>query len=157
MKYVAERSLFLFFYLLNGFSIRVVFGIGWIFNKEKDLDIYYIVINIYVVAVLIYGNKKVLDNEDFIGYLLFFVVVFYINYFSNIILIYSLGNLNDVKILIFEVVYLVDLSNISFSFGKAYLNDIFFNYKNLFDFVILKYGFSIINLISYVLLSNLAV
>ncbi|WP_044891220.1 DUF31 family putative serine protease [Malacoplasma penetrans] len=157
MKYVAERSLSLSFYLSNGSSTRAVFGTGWIFNKEKDSDTYYIATNIHVAAALTYGNKKVSDNEDFTGYSLSSAAVSYINYSSNTTPIYSSGNLNDVKTSIPEVVYLADSSNTSSSFGKAYPNDTSSNYKNSLDFAILKYGFSTTNLTSHVSSSNSAV
>lgn len=66
-KYISQRTLSLqFLTQINGSSgsVAVSSGTGWIINKEKNSDFYYIATNLHVAAMLTYENHNVWSYED---------------------------------------------------------------------------------------------
>lgn len=64
-QYIAERSLSLQFVFnsKNSNSYIVSCGTGWIINKEKNSNIYYVATNLHVAAILTYENQNVWTYE----------------------------------------------------------------------------------------------
>lgn len=147
MKYISERTLSLNFNFVDSSSKtgRAVYGTGWIFNKEKDSNTYYIATNIHVAAALTYSGKKISDDEDFTNYKLESSFVSYTNYQGTSgSPSYESSNLMSVQTQIPEIVYLADIKTIDSSFAKGYSSSslVSTGYENSIDFAILKYDFS---------------
>lgn len=65
-QYIAERSLSLQFVFDNSANKETYIascGTGWIINKEKNSNIYYIATNLHVAAILTYENQSIWTYE----------------------------------------------------------------------------------------------
>lgn len=67
-KYISQRTLSLQFLIqINGSNageVAISSGTGWIINKEKNSNIYYIATNLHVAAMLTYENHDVWSYEE---------------------------------------------------------------------------------------------
>ncbi|MDE5841683.1 MAG: DUF31 family protein, partial [Malacoplasma sp.] len=152
MDYITHRTFSMqFLYSNSQRDGKIINGTGWIFNKEKDKDIYYIATNVHVAAALNYGGKDFTENgteNNFTNLSLTNVYLGYVNLNMNesVDQIYDDKNLKivDLGTNIPEIVYLPDASDMNSTFGKSYssYNSKFGNYKQVIDFSILKFDLS---------------
>ncbi|MDE5949804.1 MAG: DUF31 family protein, partial [Malacoplasma sp.] len=154
MDYISHRTFSMqFLYSNSQGKGKVVNGTGWIFNKEKNNDIYYIATNIHVAAALNYAGKIFTENgeeNNFTNLSLTNVSLGYVN-FSTDSGIYDVKNLNMVSLEKNpEVAYLADATNSGTTFAKGYddyysafKNNKDFNFKPMIDFAILKFDLTL--------------
>ncbi|MDE6082296.1 MAG: DUF31 family protein, partial [Malacoplasma sp.] len=145
MDYISHRTFSMqFLYSNDQGKGKVVNGTGWIFNKEKTKDIYYIATNVHVAAALNYAGKIFTENgqeNNFTNLSLTNVSLGYVNLDANDD-IYDVKNLNIVSLEknIPEVVYLPNSDDENSTFGKSYklYNSKFGEFKQVIDFSVLK-------------------
>lgn len=161
MKYISSRTLSLHFdYNIQGDSnhMSVTSGTGWIFNKEKNSDIYYIATNIHVAAALTYENKTVSSDGNTESYGTFkFAEVGFVNSNSTSPL-YNDANVTYVGVAKPTIVYMTtnsstinnslnykessSTSNSTFESSYQSIPNSSEGYTGVVDFAILKYDFS---------------
>ncbi|MDE7100154.1 MAG: DUF31 family protein, partial [Malacoplasma sp.] len=146
MDYISHRTFSMqFLYSNDQGKGKVVNGTGWIFNKEKSSDIYYIATNVHVAAALNYAGKTFIENgqeNNFTNLSLKNVSLGYVDLNINEE-IYDVKNLNMISLENFpEVVYLADATNSGTTFANGY-SDYYLAFKGYFkpmiDFAILKF------------------
>ncbi len=157
MKYIFERSISMqFVFTGKDNNARSISGTGWIFNKDKHSDKYYLATNLHVAAALTYSGKKFVDNEISYDFTNLTHRATYIGFISDetgskISNVHRSDDLNMLKVKNPRIVYTATADNDINGFGKSFAG---LHYKNemitqnpfesdaSLDFSILEFDFS---------------